>query len=86
VDRLSRVEAARWEFKSRRGELMDQLAAVGHHPKVVVYRLGHKTALGYRVKLSCTRCRQSWKRWPLDIWWGLSPRRECPANRIRGSG
>ena len=33
MDRLSRIEAAEWEFKSRRGGLIDQLAAAGHHPK-----------------------------------------------------
>ncbi len=80
MDRLSRVESAAWDFKSRRGEMIDQLAAVGHHPKVVVYQSRDRTGLGYRVKLACTRCQQTWKGWPYDIWWGLSPRRECPAN------
>lgn len=81
MDRLSRIEAAAaWDFKSRRGELIDQLGAVGHHPKVSVHQFGAGAAVRYRVKLACTRCGQTRKGWPLDIWWGLSPRRECPAN------
>ena len=39
--------------------MIDQLAAVGHHPKVVVYQSLARTGLGYRVKLVCTRCRQT---------------------------
>ncbi len=86
VDRLSRIEAAEWEFKSRRGGLIDQLAAVGHHPKVMVYQIGDRIALRYRVKLGCTRCKQTWKGWPLVIWAGLSPRRPCPAQPRREPG
>ncbi len=84
--RPSRIEAAQWEFKSRRGGLIDQLAAGGHHPKVVVYQLGAKVAFRYRVRLGCTRCGQTWKGWPLDIWSGLSPRRPCPARPRQEAG
>jgi hypothetical protein len=84
MDPPSDIRSVELSYKSRHGDLIYELAKAGHHPKVTVVLLGERSVLSYRIRLSCTRCQQTWRRWPLSIWWGLSPSRACPASPSRG--
>ena len=84
MDRRSRIRSAELDYKARRGDLIDRLAKAGHYPKVTVVLLGERVSTNYRVHLSCTRCEQTGRPWPLSIWWGLNPKRPCPAGTEPG--
>ena len=83
MDRQSDVRSVELNYKARRGELIDRLTKAGHHPKVTVVLLGQRAAVNYRVRLSCTRCQQTLRNWPLRIWLGLGPTRPCPGSPER---
>jgi hypothetical protein len=77
------VRSVELDYKARRGELIDRLTRAGHHPKVTVVLLGQRAAVNYRVHLSCTRCQETLRSWPVRIWLGLSPIRPCSGSPER---
>ena len=83
MDPQSRIRSVELDYKARRGELIHQLGRAGHHPKITVVLLGEEMAFNYRIRLSCTRCEQTRRRWPLNILWGLRASRPCPASPSR---
>ena len=80
----SDIRSVELSYKSLHGDLIYQLAKAGHHPIVTVVLGGERSVLSYRIRLSCTRCQQTWQHWPLSILWGLSPSRTCSASPSRG--
>ena len=82
MDPPTDIRSVELSYKALHGDLIYELAKVGHHPKVTVELLGERSVLSYRIRLSCTRCQRTWRHWPLSIWWGLSPSRACPVAAI----
>lgn len=77
MDYQPRIRYAELDYKARSGELLSKLTAAGHNPKVTIVLVGAPAAVTYRMRLSCTRCGQRRRRWPMRLWSGLRPSRRC---------
>lgn len=80
MDYQPRIRYAELDFKARSGELLSELSATGHNPKVTIVLVGDPKAVTYRTRLTCTRCGQRRRRWPARIWSGLRSSRPCPGH------